>query len=919
MAANADANKAGLDHDALETARVLGFVSVAVLSLKLGDFDKPTSASDLAKLIRQEAAKKPGILENFGGPEAFEQTLRKVEKLDAKFQSTGGVFFKLGSSAAETAQNFADTQLKWRADGNRPSLVGEVAHYLDEIGLERKDPLYKANLLVALRGEVEAATGAYHNQNHFLDVNAQTIEFLKKNNELAEKGVAGAVKLSPAQLAEGLLSANRHDIGHPGGKNITVDEAATGQKLAADPFRLEQQSVDITEPLLKAAGVSPDAIARSNVAVLTTSPDMNGPAKLLREVDRLHNAGEPVAWEALPDHEKFPQLKPLAEDPQLRVISQNLRAADTGESSLYGLEANTKATQDLDKEWRDYQKYDPTAKLLNPDGETVKPVARWGFLEFVTGGKKGPDAPAVQEAVGENYQNLYTKAVADFEDSKKNNPAKPAPPVAAAERATVAAAPETPAPPPASDRPAAAALRESSTAVKGLGVGMNVFGAWQGLEGTVDSYKRGDKAGVALNATTFGVSGTGLAVDATKALGGAAPEALESTIGKAAPVLVVATAVYDIAKADGPVVEKDGSIGNKGVQIIESGTTATVALGVGIAATAVGTVSLATVAAPVVATVAVAETGKMAHENWRMFKELDKDTAKAFKAARVDRDKQPDAAPSAYNFKNLPAIMGDISRRIPDDKINGKVERTADGRFKNPRQFDLNDPANLAAYEKALNGEIASQKRIMADNDSILPRWIRSGDSAGKYETAKIVLTQLESAKTELAMHKQDLRDYNDKRRDLANAQEAGANPKSPDKPRREAAAAKAQDSGAAADAIPRKPAAASAAPASPTQPQFTKFALALAQDNMVGNSEGAAMAQNARDLQMAELRQPAGGLIVASAQPGPGGIQQMPPGGAPLVYGAGPSDAAGTANPVLPPVERQDAKPRSSASLGAG
>ena len=73
------------------------------------------------------------------------------------------------------------------------------------------------------------------------------------------------------------------------------------------------------------------------MAILTTSPDMNGPANLLKEIDRLHHDGQPIEWEALPDHEAFSDLKLLAKDPVTRVISQNLRPADLGQSSMFGL------------------------------------------------------------------------------------------------------------------------------------------------------------------------------------------------------------------------------------------------------------------------------------------------------------------------------------------------------------------------------------------------------------------------------------------------------------------------------------------------------------------------------------------------------------------------------------------------------
>jgi 3'5'-cyclic nucleotide phosphodiesterase len=371
-----------------------------------------TSAKDPAKRIRETWVKNPVVLENFGGEAVFNATVDKIAALDQRFQSQRGIYFQLGSSPAKTAQMFADTQLKYRQTSVRPSLPAQVVHYLNEIGLSEKDPYYQAALLVAARAEVEHPSHPeYHGPYHFSDVIAQTIEFLKKNNELAAINVR-SVMLSPQELAIGIAAAAGHDIGHPGGKN-----AYPGEKMASDPFRLEKKSVQIIEPLLQIAGMPRESIARTKVAILATSPDMNGPANLLREISRLDKAGEPIEWQKLPDHESFFDLRLLAEDPAARLLSQTLRAADIGQSCLFGLRSNEIATLELQAEWenRGY-----TDKLLGdsiaPDGAVIRDgqslKARKGFLDFVAYGEKGPDAAGVRAAVGHNYADLYAETQA---------------------------------------------------------------------------------------------------------------------------------------------------------------------------------------------------------------------------------------------------------------------------------------------------------------------------------------------------------------------------------------------------------------------------------------------------------------------------------------------------------------------------
>src|SRR5256885_8961322 len=94
--------------------------------------------------------------------------------LDSNFESGGGVFFHLGSSPAETAEAFTKIHVDNYREVGRPSLPALVAHHLDEIGLAKDDPHYKAALLVASRAEIDLAkTPQYHNTNHYADVTAQ--------------------------------------------------------------------------------------------------------------------------------------------------------------------------------------------------------------------------------------------------------------------------------------------------------------------------------------------------------------------------------------------------------------------------------------------------------------------------------------------------------------------------------------------------------------------------------------------------------------------------------------------------------------------------------------------------------------------------------------------------------------------------
>ena len=62
------------------------------------------SAKEFVQLIRDAWARNVVVVESFGGRDAFNSTLDKIEALDQRFQAGSGVYFHLGSSPAETVQ-----------------------------------------------------------------------------------------------------------------------------------------------------------------------------------------------------------------------------------------------------------------------------------------------------------------------------------------------------------------------------------------------------------------------------------------------------------------------------------------------------------------------------------------------------------------------------------------------------------------------------------------------------------------------------------------------------------------------------------------------------------------------------------------------------------------------------------------------
>ena len=356
----------------------------------------PNSPQTIEQRIRAFAAKDPAIIETFGGAEKFDATLTRIGVLDAAFTAAGGVFFSLGATPQETSERFTRIHIEQYRDGARPSLPLLVAHHLDDIGLAPDSPHYKAAILVAARAEVElATTPQYHNTNHFADVIAQTAEFAKRNNALAAKGVTGACHLAPEEMADTITAAAGHDIDHPGGKN-----ALPGKRLAAaNRLRLEEQSFNALLPLLEASGLAKEAIDGIHTMIQTTSPD--GPHHILKACATANQEGETLDWSKLDPAGAMPELKTLGEtllaDPKLTARAAMLQDADLGASAFQGLASNLRMTDFFSRELAERAYGD---KLRGPS-------AFLGFSDVVVGA--GPSSAAAQDAVGQNYKDLYAE------------------------------------------------------------------------------------------------------------------------------------------------------------------------------------------------------------------------------------------------------------------------------------------------------------------------------------------------------------------------------------------------------------------------------------------------------------------------------------------------------------------------------
>ncbi|TAL27082.1 MAG: hypothetical protein EPN97_18155 [Alphaproteobacteria bacterium] len=371
----------------------------------------------------------------------------------------------------------------------------------------------------------------------------------------------------------------------------------------------------------------------------------------------------------------------------------------------------------------------------------------------------------------------------------RENPAPESKPVTNAE-------PPAPAPPPESS-PAKTAQTskfvpeatpaETPTAPKvrpGVGnAGAAGVGLVLGAKGLHDAIESGDTVGGAIATTNIATSTAQATEGILTAAGKSAP--LLTKAGKFIPGVNVGVTLvdgaYQISKEDTPehMAERATAMAATATTAIALGTataTATEAgvitagvtgvLGTGAAAT--GTAAVVAAAAPVVLTVAavgaVAYTGEKAIEAKRAWDDVDRTIAENGAATKRQNYKSDDGKPSVLGFKHIAVMMLQHSEHMKNENMNGtgSLERNQKGRFKieDFKKIDMRDPKNIAELERVLKDCIAKEDKIIKDNDSILPRWIRSSDSADKMTMAQMERADLVGAMQELEMYKKELKAY---------------------------------------------------------------------------------------------------------------------------------------------------------------
>jgi hypothetical protein len=236
----------------------------------------------------------------------------------------------------------------------------------------------------------------------------------------------------------------------------------------------------------------------------------------------------------------------------------------------------------------------------------------------------------------------------------------------------------------------------------------------------------------------------------------------------------VAAVTYEVYREDGISHKAEraaAGAASSGVNMVLGGAAASAGETAGLSgvagttgATVIG--AAAPVALSVAAAAATAKVADLAIENHRAYEALDRDVARDAAPQKIrSRAGAEGTRPSILDYKHMAAMPG-VTARMRDSALHaaGPIERFGvSGRIRNLKDIDMTDAVNLAEYERALTEEIERQRAIRGANESVLPRWMRHGESVERYNFADGELQNLLGAKEELAMFRQDVQRYTER------------------------------------------------------------------------------------------------------------------------------------------------------------
>lgn len=211
--------------------------------------------ADIEKII-SDIEPEQGFLDHDGVLERFSVLKAAYDGDLARIKECDDVLF--GENVEGYGAKVSDIFGEWEKAGGGPNLLAMSVAALDGFGIELDSPEALALCVCSVLAEFPNDL-QYHGNEHYRKVFFHMVRLLSKHNQLFAGGERELDKIS---VAESLIAASIHDLGHEGGDNAR-DGVYT-------PGFMEQKAFDVARPFIEACGMDKDEIGEIETIVFCT-------------------------------------------------------------------------------------------------------------------------------------------------------------------------------------------------------------------------------------------------------------------------------------------------------------------------------------------------------------------------------------------------------------------------------------------------------------------------------------------------------------------------------------------------------------------------------------------------------------------------------------------------------------------------
>lgn len=219
-------------------------------------------------------------------------------------------------------KKIADVFAEWEKAGEGPNLLSMAVVVMERFGIDLGSPEAQSLALCAVLAEYPNNL-QYHGNEHYRKVFLHMVRLLSKHNQLFESTNRVLSKMS---LAQSLIAACIHDLGHEGGDNM--------RNGVYTPGFMEQKAFDVARPYLETCGMSADDIGEIETIVFCTDITFfagdNSPCIRMKKIYKYYFWDDEVNDVSIM---MMGKLRRYEDNPRLAQMAMLLHEADVGSSA----------------------------------------------------------------------------------------------------------------------------------------------------------------------------------------------------------------------------------------------------------------------------------------------------------------------------------------------------------------------------------------------------------------------------------------------------------------------------------------------------------------------------------------------------------------------------------------------------------